>query len=363
MRGTTTKQIVELLRKAGAKRGPRPDQRAADLPPVLLRHRHLDRDRADRRDPHGARDPRVHRRRLARVSLDPGRAGGARPAVRAVLLRLLRRQLPGARPVRRRIAKVHAGGAGVSGGPCLTTPFRLSARRRRCRWPASGPSSSCATHVESTRRPESVGGLGGFGGAFAIPAGYREPLMIASTDGVGTKTVDRRRRPALRHDRHRPRRDVRRRRRVHRRRAAAPSSITSRSGGSIRSTSPSWSAGVAAGCREAGCALVGGETAEHPGVDGADEFDLAGLLHRRRGALARDRRQRRPRRRRHPRACPRPGCTRTASRWSGRSWRSGTSTWPSRTRNGCAARSATARAERAGGRARTRRSRHWARCC
>ena len=44
-------------------------------------------------------------------------------------------------------------------------------------------------HVESTRRPESVGGLGGFGGGFTIPAGYREPVLIASTDGVGTKTA------------------------------------------------------------------------------------------------------------------------------------------------------------------------------
>ena len=44
-------------------------------------------------------------------------------------------------------------------------------------------------HVESTRRPEVVGGLGGFGGAFTIPAGYREPLLVASTDGVGTKTA------------------------------------------------------------------------------------------------------------------------------------------------------------------------------
>ena len=44
-------------------------------------------------------------------------------------------------------------------------------------------------HVDSTRRPEVVGGLGGFGGAFAIPDGYREPLLIASTDGVGTKTA------------------------------------------------------------------------------------------------------------------------------------------------------------------------------
>ena len=44
-------------------------------------------------------------------------------------------------------------------------------------------------HVDSTRRPEVVGGLGGFGGGFTIPAGYREPLLVASTDGVGTKTA------------------------------------------------------------------------------------------------------------------------------------------------------------------------------
>src|SRR4029079_6229213 len=44
-------------------------------------------------------------------------------------------------------------------------------------------------HVDSTQRPEVVGGRGGFGGAFSIPAGYREPLLIASTDGVGTKTA------------------------------------------------------------------------------------------------------------------------------------------------------------------------------
>ena len=54
-----------LLRKAGATRGPPADQRAADPPPLLLRHRHPDRDRADRLDPFGRGDPRVRRRRLA----------------------------------------------------------------------------------------------------------------------------------------------------------------------------------------------------------------------------------------------------------------------------------------------------------
>src|SRR6185436_1403989 len=43
--------------------------------------------------------------------------------------------------------------------------------------------------VESTRRPEVLGGLGGFGGAISIPAGYRNPLIVSSTDGVGTKTA------------------------------------------------------------------------------------------------------------------------------------------------------------------------------
>jgi phosphoribosylformylglycinamidine cyclo-ligase len=130
-------------------------------------------------------------------------------------------------------------------------------------------------HVESTRRPEVVGGLGGFGGAFAIPAGYREPLLVASTDGVGTK-------------------------------AAIASAIgrfdtigidlVAMCADDVVCTGAEPLAfldyvavgrldpvdvaelvgSVAAGCREAGCAIVGGETAEHPGILEADEFDLAG---------------------------------------------------------------------------------------
>ena len=98
-------------------RGPRPDQRPAHLPPVLLRHRHVDRDRAHRVDPQPGADPRVHRRGLAGLPVHPGRAQRARPALRPVLLRLLRRQLPGARPVRRGLAQVHARRAGP-GDPC-----------------------------------------------------------------------------------------------------------------------------------------------------------------------------------------------------------------------------------------------------
>ena len=43
--------------------------------------------------------------------------------------------------------------------------------------------------VESTRRSEVVGGLGGFAGAVGLPAGLRDPVLISATDGVGTKTA------------------------------------------------------------------------------------------------------------------------------------------------------------------------------
>jgi phosphoribosylformylglycinamidine cyclo-ligase len=130
-------------------------------------------------------------------------------------------------------------------------------------------------HVDSTRRPESVGGLGGFGGAFSIPAGYREPLMIASTDGVGTKTVIA---AAVR------------------RFDTIGIDLVAMCADDVVCTGAEPLAfldyvavglldpvdvaelvgGVAAGCREAGAALVGGETAEHPGILEANEFDLAG---------------------------------------------------------------------------------------
>jgi phosphoribosylformylglycinamidine cyclo-ligase len=130
-------------------------------------------------------------------------------------------------------------------------------------------------HVESTRRPETVGGLGGFGGAFAIPAGYREPLLIASTDGVGTKTaiatavgrfdtigIDL---VAMCAD------DVV---------CAGAEPLAFLDYVAVGRLDPVGVAelvgSVAAGCREAGAALVGGETAEHPGLMKADEFDLAG---------------------------------------------------------------------------------------
>ncbi|HET7167932.1 MAG TPA: phosphoribosylformylglycinamidine cyclo-ligase [Candidatus Limnocylindrales bacterium] len=130
-------------------------------------------------------------------------------------------------------------------------------------------------HVDSTRRPEVVGGLGGFGGAFSIPPGYREPLLIASTDGVGTKTaiaaaigrfdtigIDL---VAMCAD------DVV---------CTGAEPLAFLDYVAVGLLDPVGVAelvgSVAAGCRQAGAALVGGETAEHPGLMEAGEFDLAG---------------------------------------------------------------------------------------
>ena len=131
------------------------------------------------------------------------------------------------------------------------------------------------THVESTRRPEVVGGLGGFGGAISIPAGYREPLLVASTDGVGTKTAIAR---ALgRYDT------------IGIDLVAMCADDVVCCGAeplafldyiAVGHVVPEWVAelvgSVAAGCRDAGCALIGGETAEHPGLMDEGEFDVSG---------------------------------------------------------------------------------------
>ena len=129
--------------------------------------------------------------------------------------------------------------------------------------------------VERTRRPEVLGGLGGFGAAVSIPAGYRDPILISSTDGVGTKTaiaaalgrfdtigIDL---VAMCAD------DVV---------CAGAEPLFFLDYLAVGRLDPAQAAelvgGVAAGCLEAGCALVGGETAEHPGLMEATAFDLAG---------------------------------------------------------------------------------------
>ena len=139
--------------------------------------------------------------------------------------------------------------------------------------------------VESTRRPEVIGGLGGFGGAVTIPTGYREPVIISSTDGVGTKTAIA---SAL------GRFDT-----VGIDLVAMCADDVVCTGAeplffldylAVGRLDPPQAAelvgGVAAGCRDAGCALVGGETAEHPGLMDPTAFDLAGCCV---GVVERDR--------------------------------------------------------------------------
>jgi len=130
--------------------------------------------------------------------------------------------------------------------------------------------------VASTWRPEVLGGLGGFGSAVAIPAGYREPVIVSSTDGVGTKTaiaVAMGRLDTIGIDL-----------------VAMCADDVACTGAeplafldyiAIGRLDPervaSIVSGIAEGCRQAGCALTGGETAEHPGLMEPDEFDLAGF--------------------------------------------------------------------------------------
>src|SRR5450631_4598269 len=130
--------------------------------------------------------------------------------------------------------------------------------------------------VARATRSEVVGGLGGFAGLFKFDAArYRNPLLATSTDGVGTKVAI-----AQAMDKH----DtigidlvgmvvddlvVC---------GAEPLFMTDyiACGKVVPERIAAIVSGIAEGCRQAGCALIGGETAEHPGLLEADEYDLAG---------------------------------------------------------------------------------------
>jgi phosphoribosylformylglycinamidine cyclo-ligase len=130
--------------------------------------------------------------------------------------------------------------------------------------------------VRNASRLEVVGGLGGFAGLFRLdPTKYRHPLLATSTDGVGTKVAI-----AAAMDKH----DtigidlvgmvvddlvVC---------GAEPLFMTDyiACGKVVPERIAAIVSGIAKGCRQAGCALIGGETAEHPGLLGPAEYDLAG---------------------------------------------------------------------------------------
>jgi phosphoribosylformylglycinamidine cyclo-ligase len=130
--------------------------------------------------------------------------------------------------------------------------------------------------VKSTSIPGVLGGIGSFAGAFELPTGYKEPVMLAATDGVGTKL-----------------------------KLAIDSGIHNTVGIDLVAMcvndlicnfgTPSFFldyyatgklevevatavvSGIAEGCRQSECALIGGETAEMPGMYSQDDYDLAGF--------------------------------------------------------------------------------------
>ena len=130
--------------------------------------------------------------------------------------------------------------------------------------------------ARSTSRPEVLAGVGGFAAFVSVPARYREPVMVSSTDGVGTKL-----RVAFLADRHDTVgidlvamgvNDLL----VH---GAEPLYFLDYIGTARLDPArvETIVKGIVAGCRLAGCALVGGETAELPDLYAPGEYDLAGF--------------------------------------------------------------------------------------
>jgi phosphoribosylformylglycinamidine cyclo-ligase len=131
--------------------------------------------------------------------------------------------------------------------------------------------------VESTFTAGTRGAFGGFGGMFRMPEGTRAPLLVSSADGVGTKiklAIDANRHDTIGHDLvNHCVNDILVQ-------GASPLFFLDyvAFGALVPSVVESVVRGVSAGCRENGCALVGGETAEMPGVYTPPDYDLAGFI-------------------------------------------------------------------------------------
>ena len=132
--------------------------------------------------------------------------------------------------------------------------------------------------VATTKRPEVIGGLGGFGGLFSAAKlkDMADPVLVSGTDGVGTKL-----RLAQLFDRHETVGIVLVAMCVNDLLASGAEPLFFLDYIAIGHIEAEHVAqivgGIAEGCRQAGCALVGGEMAEHPGVMAKDDYDLAGF--------------------------------------------------------------------------------------
>ncbi len=131
--------------------------------------------------------------------------------------------------------------------------------------------------VQSTMTAGALGAFGGFGGMFRVPTDVPDPLLVASADGVGTKikvAIEADRHDTVGHDLvNHCVNDVLVQ-------GAHPLFFLDyvAFGELVPRVVEAVVAGVAAGCRENGCALIGGETAEMPGVYTPPDYDLAGFL-------------------------------------------------------------------------------------
>jgi phosphoribosylformylglycinamidine cyclo-ligase len=131
--------------------------------------------------------------------------------------------------------------------------------------------------VESTFTAGARGAFGGFGGMFRIPAGFQRPVLVSSADGVGTKlrvAIESGRHHTVGHDLvNHCVNDILVQ-------GAVPLFFLDyfAAGRLEPEVVEAVVTGVAAGCRENGCSLVGGETAEMPGIYTPPDYDLAGFI-------------------------------------------------------------------------------------